>query len=409
MHRRFLVAALLAALFPLVSNSANAAEREVFTIGGILIDATADGAAAAREIAISEGQKTALDALMRRLTLKEDWPRLPQIYGPQLVSMVQGFEIEEEKNSSTRYLGKLAYTFKPDQVRGILRGSGIPFSETRAKPALILPVYETSEVTVLWGKENPWARVWREKGLEQALAPMILPLGDLADIAALSPLDAAIADWPQLAPLATRYGAGEVLIPVVRNVSDAGGVSSSVRIIRATNEGASEFDVTFTGASEEEALDQAVSFIADQHQENWKRQTIIQFGSEDVLNAAIVFRSFNEWVNIRRRLADVPSIVELKVVGITVEGAQVTMKIAGTLQKLSLSLAQTDLELLDAANFLMIRPKVMDDGASGFGVVPVYQEVAEAVPDLLAPSGRAMATGAIGSEVSHLPPLSQDY
>lgn len=393
--------ALAALLFSIsVSGFAVAEETEIFTVREVEVDATAEAAAKARGIAIAQGQRLALRDLLRRLTLKDDWKRLPQPSSSEVTALIKGFEVEEEKNSQTRYLGKLSFAFKADKVRGLLRRYDIPFSETRAKATLLVPVYQMAEGSVIWAEENMWAESWSKSGFAQALAPVILPLGDLEDIAALSPDTVATYDWGQLRPIAGRYGAGDVIIPVASTTEEPGGFTTLVEVLQISNSGTSQYSVSFSGATEEETLAQAVASIGGQKQENWKRRTIIQYGSEDIFEATIVFRSFDEWLSIRQRLADIPSITELHLVGLTVEGAQVNLKIAGSLENLSIALAQTDLELLDATKFLLIRPRTGNENqAASTGFEPAFQQIARAVPDLSAPTGFEEATGDIGQWV----------
>ncbi len=380
---------------------ASAEEAEIFTVRDVEVDATAEAAAKARDIAISQGQRIALRDLLRRLTLKDDWPRLPTPSGAELNGLIKGFEVEEEKNSQTRYLGKLSFAFKANSVRSLLRRYDIPFSEIRAKSTLLIPVYQTPEGPIIWAEENTWAETWTKSGFAQALAPVVLPLGDLEDIAAISPESVATAEWAQLGPIAARYGAGDIIIPVAKTVEEPGGITTSVDVVQMSANGSSQYSVTFSAASEEEALAQAVASIGGEKQENWKRRTIIQYGSEDLFEATIVFRSFNEWLSIRQRLANIPSITELRLVGLTVEGAQVNMKIAGSLENLSIALAQSDLELLDATRFLLIRPRTGEtnqQATNTFGAVTTPQ-VARLVPGIGAPTGFGEATGDISAWV----------
>ncbi len=378
----------------------SAEEAEIFTVRDVEVDATAEAAAKARDIAISQGQRIALRDLLQRLTLKDDWTRLPQPSGAEINALIKGFEVEEEKNSQTRYLGKLSFAFKANNVRDLLRRYDIPFSEIRAKSTLLIPVYQSAEGPIIWAEENMWSETWATSGLAQALAPIVLPLGDLEDIAAISPETVTQSDWAQLGPIAARYGAGDIIIPVATTTEELGGVTTSVDVFQMSANGTSQYEVSFTAASEEEAFAQAVASIGGEKQENWKRRTIIQYGSEDVFEATIVFRSFNEWLSIRQRLANIPSITELRLVGLTVEGAQVNMKIAGSLENLSIALAQSDLELLDATRFLLIRPRLNDaEQASASGFTNGFQQAARAVPGIGAPTGFGEATGDISEWV----------
>ncbi|HJN04293.1 MAG TPA: hypothetical protein QF665_04170, partial [Alphaproteobacteria bacterium] len=70
---------LLAAIF-IAPRPATAAEAEdLFTVSGIAVDATARSAALARDVALAEGQRRALEQLWRRLVLRTDLERVPDL------------------------------------------------------------------------------------------------------------------------------------------------------------------------------------------------------------------------------------------------------------------------------------------------------------------------------------------
>src|SRR3546814_14433587 len=71
-----------------------------FTVAKVPVDASADSAAAARPIAIAEGERRAFTLLLRRLTLPEDADRLPRASETLLTQIISGFEIGDERTSA---------------------------------------------------------------------------------------------------------------------------------------------------------------------------------------------------------------------------------------------------------------------------------------------------------------------
>ncbi len=163
--------------------SGRAGAQEVFTVTDVRVDATAKTAAAARETALAEGERRALGRLLARLTLRADQARLPVLERSQIAALVRNFEVEEEKTSSVRYLAKLTIRFKRKALRRLLRAHDIPFAETLSKPVLVLPVYEVADALALWDDPNPWREAWARQPKRDGLVPLVVPLGDLSDIA----------------------------------------------------------------------------------------------------------------------------------------------------------------------------------------------------------------------------------
>ena len=76
--------------------------------------------------------------MFRRITPSSQWQAQPPITDAELEPMVKSFDISNEKHSSTRYLATVTYVFNPSAVRTALRKSGTQFSESKAKPVLVV-------------------------------------------------------------------------------------------------------------------------------------------------------------------------------------------------------------------------------------------------------------------------------
>jgi hypothetical protein len=332
--------ALLFALGP-----AGATASGVFTVRDVTVDKSAPAATSARDVALRSGRNAAFNTLLRRLTLKASWPRLPSAGQINPDDYLTGFTITDERTSTTRYIAKITYDFDPEKVRGLLGAYGIAFSETRAKPAVVVPVLLTAKGAMLWQPENTWAQAWRAKALDQALVPLIVPLGDLSDINETAGLDPLAPDWMSLRALAGYYGAARALVVTAKVQGAATGALLDVRLWELSPGSANEERLSFQGADEAAAFNAAIDEIAQSIQERWKRQTAIAGGTESVLRATVHFASLAEWVAIQEQLAQTAVVRGVNVVGLTVDEALVDLRHVGTREQLAVTLAQRDLQL----------------------------------------------------------------
>lgn len=341
-----------AAFFVLALSVAGpAAAGDVFTVSGVMVDATADDAAEARQITIAEGQRQALDSLLRRLTLPEDWPALPSLDAEIAESWVRGFQVANEKSSSTRYLAELTVSFQPGQVRNLLRVRDIAFSESQAKPALLLTVYETEDGAALWEAADPWRAAWAKRDLTNDLVPMVVPLGDIEDLTSLSLDQALSGDEEALLALAARYGAEQALVAHAKTDGGetalvAGEIGLDVVVTRTGPDGTERINRTFYGYDGIEPLAaEAARTMAELLAERWKRATIVRTGEGASISASVTFTGLSEWQVIRRRLGRVSLVRDTSVLALSAGGAQLSLDYAGTPDTLALSLAQQNLKL----------------------------------------------------------------
>ena len=313
-----------------------AAAADLYTIKGVHVDETAASATAARTTAQAKGQKMALTELMQRLTLAADWPRLPQVDDNTAQDAVRGFQVASEKTSSTRYIADLNVSFQPDTVRNLLKRSGILYGETQAKPALVLAIYDKGGSPVFWEDANPWRDAIAKQDLDNAITPLLTPMGDAQEFAILSTTQAVSGDKTAINALGDRYGVDDVIVAIA--TTGAGGNVN----LTVNRYGLGDLTpVKRTYAS----LDAAASGLIDVLGDAWKRDTVVATGEQSHLVAAATFGSLGQWEAIRRGLGATPLVNGLQVEGISSTGAEVQISYRGSPEKLALALAQSNVSL----------------------------------------------------------------
>src|SRR5262245_16204345 len=267
--RRLAVAAIAAVVLVFTQvASVFAQPADLWTVANIPVDATGTSPSAAKEAALAQGRQKAWTEVMRRVTPSSEWSRLPQLQDAELEPMVKSFGISGEKHSSTRYLATVTYVFNPAAVRAALRKSGTQFSESTAKPVLVVPLNGTA-----WAPDSPWGKAWAVQAQRGRLVPVALPVGDVSDMTSLATISSA-ADWQIVKGLAERYGASSVLVATAnRNTS---GLQVTMTHIRP--EGRAQKGSSFVPQATEDDFAmaaRAAGAVADSLQEDWKRTTSV--------------------------------------------------------------------------------------------------------------------------------------
>jgi len=333
------------------------AAADIFTVAPVAVDHTAETAAAARDIALTKGQQRALRRLLERLTLKVDHGRLPSLNADAVTELVSGIGIDEEKTSATRYIASLSVAFKKDEMRRLLRGHGIPFSEARSKPLLVLPVLRAAGAFRLWQSPNPWRDAWSNVRIgADAPVPLIVPAGELADIAAVSAEQALAGDARPLTAIAGRYGVADVLVAFAElDVDLATRVQRlQVSLQRHGPTGPSAIVESFSGSrgeGEAALIERVVAAIAGGVQERWKADTLIRFDRERSLSAVVPLRGLRDWLVVRERLGGNSLVRRVELTSLSVKSARVVLHYWGDVAHLTVALAQSDLRLVEDAGF----------------------------------------------------------
>jgi hypothetical protein len=331
--------------------STHAQTIDVFEVKGVAVDVTDESAAAARDKALVLGEGLAFRRMLERLTLRADHEHLPDLPSSEIAAYVRDFSIEIEKRSAVRYLASLIYRFKPAEVRRLLTDYGLWFAETPSKPVLVLPVYQTAGALLLWDEPNPWRDAWNQGVAQDGLVPLVHPIGDLSDIAAVGGEQALDGDVQRLAAIARRYEAGDVLVVHGTRGMDARGQRPKLDVV-ATRYGTAINEQSLVksfsvepGEDVDALLRRAASALVHDIEDNWKRDNILRLGDLGVLAVAVPISGLSHWLEIRERLDGVAVIRRIDLVLMSLDEVRVNLHHFGSPDQLVLALEQADLLL----------------------------------------------------------------
>jgi hypothetical protein len=346
----------------LVPNRSSA--QELLTVSGVEVDVTADNAAAARNSAITLGQRKAFEKLLGQLVDSASLASLPSASDDQIGAMVADIEIESERTSAVRYLGVLTYRFYAEPVQNFLSGSGARYTATPSPPVLVLPILIEGDAQTLWGEQNGWLLAWSGY-TGGGLVPFRVPLGDLEDLAAIDAERALAGDLAALDALARRYGAADVVVAEARlepGGGTGGAQDASVKLTakRYGPTGLADTFVDEVGGSSADISSlfaKAVAVVDARLQENWKQQVIGSSGASGVsgrLEVTAPLRGLDEWLEIRRRLAQVPPVRSVEMRYLAISEARFDLLYGGDQGSLERALAGRGLALsADTGNWTL--------------------------------------------------------
>ena len=395
------LAGLSAAIFALfgLASFASAESEDVFVVPRVPVQAQAESAGEAKNRAQSLGRRRALDILLRRLTVEQDWVYLPNlrrnqpaqatapgvdgkspiaISGAQVRELESGFVVFGEKGSATTYRALITYRFNPESVRRLLQNARIPYSESQTRTALVLPVLQTDRGVYLWEENNPWMRAWKTRPFTHELTPMTAPLGDLEDASRISARQALALDQTRLQALAAHYSVPQIILAHARLKQDDGENRLSVRLVNGYREsGQADTVLNLEDVIERETaatpvadvfakdvgdvlgqaylVDDSGDFpalaersieraIADYSKE-WKARTLIDYSVEGVLEATAFYQSVADWAKIRAALVETPLVEFVQVSALSRKGAEMRMRVFGDPSRLVTAMENQGLTL----------------------------------------------------------------
>lgn len=335
----------------LVWPGALAAQAPLYTVENVEVDTTADSATAAREQGLDSAHVTAFNRMVKRLVLRSELNRVPDMTADRIANLLRDFEVFDERTSDVRYLAEVTFRFRPDGIRQFLKDNDIPFAETRSKPVVVLPVWGEGEDAVLWDNPNPWREAWADRAEQTGLVPLTVPLGDLGDIRAVSARQALNGDRAALKAIAERYGAADVLVTQGRLAGDPEAFTGSMQVV-TSRIGTPEMERTLVDNVQQqrdeplaEMLARAADRVARDVEETWKRANLLDFDQRNRLQVEVPIDGLERWVTVRERLDRVARIESFAVSAMTRTLARLEIAYYGERRQLALALQQNDLVL----------------------------------------------------------------
>jgi Uncharacterized protein conserved in bacteria (DUF2066) len=346
----------------------------------VKVDATADNAVDARRMARLDGQRRALTKVVEQLAGSTD-VKLPPLDDNAITNMVDNFEVADEHMSAVRYLADYTFHFHPTQVRRLMQQAGIAMAGTTAADnapsgsvptgnapgnaiegttAVVLPLFEDGPSPVLWDDPNPWRDAWAQRQAGSGPVRLTVPLGGIDDLAAIDAPQALAGQSDALTAIAARYGGGGVLVALAtaqRQDGKLAGLAVTIKHYRHGELAGSQSE-TFSinpGESEGDFMTRAVTGTAAAI-ESGANEVAAANGPPASLTAIVPITGLGEWVEVRERLAAVPTVRKVDLLSLSRQEARIEITYSGTSDQLRSSLADANLALSGGGPTWQVRP-----------------------------------------------------
>lgn len=361
--------AMLAAALATVSPARAAPGDDVFTVGNYPVDAQAGNAVAAKQKAMADGQQAAFRSLLKRLVPVADYDRLKRLSGLKSSGFLEGVAVRSERNSSTRYMASLDFSFRADSVRAVLQQEGIPFVEDQAQDVIVVPVVRNADGTVDGGAAaRAWTQAWKELDSEHALAPF-----------AVQPIKAEVhPDTLKMALegrggaeriLAGEYGSPYVVLAIAEPDPATKRLNVALSGIDAVGSLFLRNSYRVYGADTAYAMELAAVVGLGVLEGRWKAKKIPPLavsasapayssgsgGGGAQISLRAQYQSLAEWSQMRRQILDVPGVEDVRIEVESARGADLTLRYPGGANELAAALHGSGLALENGTERLILR------------------------------------------------------
>jgi hypothetical protein len=346
-----------------------ATNDDVYTVGNYPVDAQAANAVDAKKQALADGQQAAFHSLLKRLVPVTDYDRLKRLSALKASGFLEGVSVRSERNSSTRYIASLDFSFRADSVRSVLQQEGIPFIEDQAREIVVVPVVRNPDGSIEAGAASrAWTAAWMSLDQEHTLAPFSLQAVKGAVNA--DTLKQAVASGGAERVLAAEYGSPYVVLaiaepdPAARRLNvtlygiDGVGRLSLKRSYRVYD-GDTAYSMEFAavvglGVLEGRWKAQKAPPLASSSSYSPAYSSANAGGGAPVAMRA-QYQSLAEWSEMRRQLLNLPGVEDVRIETESARGADLTLRYPGGASELANALYGRGLALENGTDRLILR------------------------------------------------------
>jgi len=341
-------------------------DASIYEVTDVAVDITADSAAHARDQAIAEAQRTAFSQLIDRLGANA--AVATKLSDDDLSTLVQNFEVQNERTSAVRYIGTFTVHFRPTAVRNLLGNHNSDYAEERSKPVLVLPIFITNGHPVLWEDKTKWRTAWETNARGSGLVPVVVPAGDLNDISLISTTEAATGKTASLEAMMHKYQTNGIAVATLDADLDKLSGDFKVDIVHYDFKGIAlpTVHLTLHAPADKSILDsaliQAVKQVRRQLEKDWRDHP--QTDDTDTVNddtpqpgeatqeeatthlpVQVTIKTLAQWAGIKRTLDSVPLINRTNVIVLQRGSTSIELEFHGGLDALQIALSQQGLSL----------------------------------------------------------------
>lgn len=313
---------------------------------GLRVDQKAVDEVQAKFKAIEDAQKRAFQSVIARLVAREDLGRVPEPSAEEMAVMVRDYDIADEKLGGGRYLATISIRFLPEEMSNFLRSAQVPFAMARSKPAVVLPVFDSGGALRLWDDPNPWRRAWASRTPHAGLFPVVMPAGDLSDVATVNVNQALSGDRGALQAVAEKYGADGAMIAVVTvsGNQSARGVSVTLNFVGGSSDGM-KVEERYKGSGDLTLfLGQVVDDLMAGIERQWRENNILDFSTVERISVLVPIIGLGDWNEMREKLESISRIQSMSIVRMSQDEVELDLVFVGSPAQLRASLSQRDLE-----------------------------------------------------------------
>ena len=330
--------------FLIIQFEANASSKldckeKAFYVNDVISDAKDKDLTKAKLKAEEKGRLIAFNQLLNRLTLRK---QIKDSYKIDLNKMINFLKINNEANSTNRFVGSFDFCFNREEVVTFFKKENLNFAEVFSLPISIFPIYEGPSGYVFLDEKDLWYNLWKNfLKTNDSLLRFKISSGNLSLKRSIKGNEIIKSNKNVLKKIIKNDSTKRVLVVILKPKLGRFG-KYQLKIIGKLYNETGEFDQTIFSKSRNyknfKSLTKLnkVSLLKDINEliyvfeESWKKNNFFKEGLITFIDVYIPIQKMQDWSNSLQLLNNLPYMKKIDIIGLKSDVGKVSLSFQGT-------------------------------------------------------------------------------
>ena len=314
-------------------------QEKAFYINDVISDAKHQDLTKAKLKAEEKGRLVAFNKLLNRLTLRK---QIKETYKIDLNKMINFIKINNEANSTNRFVGSFDFCFNRDEVVNFFKKENLNFAEVFSLPISIFPIYEGPSGYVFLDEKDLWYNLWKNfLKTNDSLLKFKLSSGNLSLRRNIKGKEIIKSNKDVLKKIIKNDLTKRILVVILEPKLGRFG-KYQLKISGKLYNETGEFDQTIFSKSRnykdfksvtvlnKDLLLKDINELIYVFEESWKKNNFFEEGSITFIDIYIPIQKMQDWSNSLSLLNNLPYIKKIDIVGLKGDVGKVSLTFQGT-------------------------------------------------------------------------------
>ena len=325
--------------FEVIASTKLDCQEKAFYINDVISDAKHQDLTKAKLQAEEKGRLVAFNQLLNRLTLRK---QIKETYKIDLNKMINFIKINNEANSTNRFVASFDFCFNRDEVVKFFKKENLNFAEVFSLPISIFPIYEGPSGYVFLDEKDLWYNLWKNfLKTNDSLLKFKLSSGNLSLRRSIKGKEIIKSNKDVLKKIIKNDLTKRILVVILEPKLGRYG-KYQLKISGKLYNETGEFDQTIFSKSRnykdfksvtvlnKDLLLKDINELIYVFEESWKKNNFFEEGSITFIDIYIPIQKMQDWSNSLSLLNNLPYIKKLDIVGLKGDVGKVSLTFQGT-------------------------------------------------------------------------------